>query len=335
MGILVSDLLEELAPYVGDSGACPTDSTTIIAALNEVIPMVIKRLDAKGTVPQWCVPSFNEGCFALPYDCLEVRTILLDGFPLVQRDMWYEGKISVGLTDGSKCNFGTNCNQNAFVRTCDNQNLIDLGDGFPVPHPWPDCNNSKLGLKAESDGDAGKLVQIDLINEYFDQKTEKLELPAQQQIVPTASFVRDVKFIRKPVTDGNIIGYAIWPDGRQWKMFTLPPKVTSPSWHRKRLPRQFPCGRSGTILIRGKARFIRLTSVDDVCLIDDTKCLQFGLRALAALKRDDFAAYNQALAMSVNEADKQLGDANSRAIVGQASILSPFGRQSPGRRPWA
>jgi hypothetical protein len=328
MGILAKDLYLELARSVGDAGVCPDDAASILAALNEVMPMLIKRMDAKGTLFQWCVPA-ESGCFGLPHDCLEVRTILLDGFPLVQRDEWYEGKLSVGMRD-SQC-AGANCNQNVMVRTCDYQNVIDLGDGYPTPFPWPGCWNGKLGLKAEMDGDAGKVVQVNILNEYLDEKVNHITLLADQAITLSESFVKEIRFIRKPVTEGNVIGYYVGPDGRKTKVFTLAPRVTTPQWRRKKLPRQFPCGRHGTILIKGKARFIPLTSGDDVCLIDDVKALQFGCRAVAAQRRDDYQAYNTALTFAVNELDKQLSDSESRATVGQAQLISPFGRAARTR----
>lgn len=324
--ILVKDLLEGLAPHVGDSGVCPDNVSAIIKDLNEVVPMLIKRLDAKGTVFQWCVPA-SSGCFGLPYDCLEIRTILLDGFPLVQRDQWYEGKLSVGM----ERRLGANCNQNAFVRACQAQNVIDIGDGFATPEPWPDCNNGKLGLKAENDADADVEVQVVLLNEYGDEITETVKLVNNQQVVPTKSFIKDIKFIRKPVTVGNVIGYFLMPDGRKQKFFTIPPRVVTPQWHRKRLPQSCRCSDHGTVLIRGKARFIPLVSENDVVLIDDLKALQFGSRAIAAMKRDDRQGYNESVALAINELEKQLQDGESAATVGQAQMLSPFGRAAKGR----
>lgn len=321
MGILAKDLFAELAPHVGDSGVCPDDTASILKDLNEVIPMLIKRLDAKGTVFQWCVPAAS-GCFGLPYDCLEVRTILLDGFPLVQRDQWYEGKLSVGM----ERRIGANCNQNAFVRACQAQNVIDLGDGFPTPEPWPDCWNGKLALKAENDADAGVVVQVNILNEYGDEIVNNITLAAQQQSVLSESFVKDIRFIRKPVTKGNVIGYFVMPDGRKTKFFTLSPRVVTPQWRRKRLPHGCRCSAHGTILIRGKARFIPLVSAEDVVLLDDIKALQFGSRAIAAMKRDDRQGYNENLILAVNELEKQLGDSESRATVAQAQLVSPFGR---------
>lgn len=326
MGILAKDLFEGLAPHVGDSGVCPDDEEAIIKDLNEVIPLLIKRLDAKGTIFQWCVPA-QSGCFGLPYDCLEVRTILLDGFPFVQRDQWYEGKLSVG---GERC-YGPNVSKNAFVRSCQAQNIIDIGDDFPTPEPWPGCSNAKLGLKAENAGDTDVEVQVNILNEYGDEIAETITLANNQQVTLSASFVKDIRFIRKPVTKGNVIGYFVMPDGRKHKFFTIPPRVVTPRWRRKRLPDNCACGGHGTVLIRGKARFIPIVTKDDVVLLDDLAALQFGCRAVAAMKRDDRQAYNENVALAINELDKQLGDSESRATVAQAQLLSPFGRAARTR----
>lgn len=324
MAVLAKDLFEELAPHVGDSGVCPDDSAAIIKDLNEVVPMLIKRMDSLGSLPQWCVPAVG-GCFALPPDCLEVRTILLDGFPLVQRDQWYQGKLGIGLLDGCVWR-GANCNQNSFIRTCNFRNVIDLGDDYAIPLPWPNDSNGKLGLKAENDADASAVVQVDILNEYGDVIRNDISLSRNQQIAISDSFVRDIPFIRKPVTKGNVIGYYVCPNGRTEKLFTIAPRVVTPKWRRKKLPTQFPCGRHGTILIRGKIRFTPLISEDDVVIMDDVKALQFGCRALAAMKRDDRVAYNENLALAVNELNMQLNDASSNAVVSQASVVSPFGR---------
>lgn len=324
MPILAKDLFEGLAPHVGDSGVCPDDSAAILKDLNEVVPMLLSRMDSLGSLPQWCVPAVG-GCFALPHDCLEVRTILLDGFPLVQRDQWYEGKLGIGLLDGCR-RIGANCNQNAFIRSCSYQNVIDLGDDYAIPLPWPECLNARLGLRAENSADAGAVVNVDIINEYGDMVRNDMILPTDEQVVQSESFVKDVKFIRKPVTKGNVSGYFVMPDGRKSKLFSLEPRIVTPRWRRKKLPHQFPCGRHGTVLIRGKIRFIPLTSGEDICIIDNLKALQWACRAQAALKRDDRIVYNESLALSVNELNMQLNDATSNAVVSQASLVSPFGR---------
>lgn len=324
MSILARDVFEAVAPHVGDSGVCPENERDIIAYLNLVLPMLLKRLDSKGTIFQWCMPA-HEGCFSIPHNCLEVRQIFLDGFPLVQRDQWYEGKLTVGLNaQGGVC-FGRSCNANAMVRTCSMQNVFDMGDGFAIPTPWPGCWNSKIGFMAETDADAGKIVTLDVLNQYNDTIRFDAELPRNQQIVVVDSFVKDIQFLRKDQTVGNIVAFIIGPDGRKTRFCHYTPRTITASWHRKKLPPRQPC-RHGMILIKGKARFEKLRDGNDVLLIDDLQALAEGCRAINAQRREDMQAYNSHLLLAVNELEKQLMDSESAQTVGQMQVVSPFGR---------
>lgn len=325
MSCLVRDVIDSVAPTIGDSGLCPDDTEQILAVLNEAQQLLIKRLDSKGTLWYWCMPVWG-GCFALPYDCLEARQAWLDGQALEQRDQWWEGHLSVGIQDSG-------CSWNAgWVKRCGGNQLIDLGDGYPTPNNWPDHANTKLALVASSEGDAGKIVIVGYKDEYGVEQREELTLKTNLQPVLTSGHVTAITSFNKPVTDGPVKAYVSYDhNGLRTGFAFYPASVTNPSFRRKKLPFKYPNGCNGTLLIKGKRRFVPVRSLTDQMQICDTQALKFAAQALAAQLRKDPGEYNTFVALAVNELNKELENEQSRGVTATVQFKSPFGRAFHGR----
>lgn len=325
MGCLASDLFPAIQDMYGEKGICPSDSgyeQKLVDELNRAIPLLMKRLDAKGTVWYWKVPVYG-GCFSLPIDCLEVRQAWLDGYALEQRDEWYQGKYGNDLQPRQGW--------------CEGSQLIDVGDGYVIPHRWPDHHfDARLAVMAENDGDAGKTIQVTIVNRYNEEVRETLTLKDSQQLAVFETPVRDVTFLRKPVTQGNVKAYIYYPQTNQRVLMAVYPSwVIVPSYRKKKLPLSCMCD-EGTFIIKGKIRYRPIQSGNDVIPICDPQAIGFAFRALTAQRRQDqtnLQDYNANLTFALNELDKELGDSKSRAVVSPIAIKSPFGRRA-FCKPW-
>lgn len=315
MGCRAIDVFPLIASSYGGSGMCPANDgefsesqqAELLLALNQATPMLLKRIDAKDTLAKWDVPV-QGGCFPLPPDCLEVRQAFLNGCSLDIRDRWYEGQIGYKMGNPGLW--------------CGSRDLIDMGDGFAIPEEWPNqYQDARLGFLAESDDDAGKMVQVKLKDRYGNVYSETVELLANQLVASTAKSATDILYINKGITDGAVIGYITITDQSKWRLMRIPSNVASPTYHKKKLPLTFGnC--NGCLSIIGKLRFTPLQSVYDTLPICDEMALSFALQALHHLKNRDLTEYNNAMLLAVNELDRQLQDVHPPAVVTQMAVRS-------------
>ncbi len=316
------DVFPLIAASYGSSGMCPagpngefteSQQQELLTALNQGLPIIMKRLDAKGTLARWTVPV-RGGVFTLPPDCIDVRQAFLNGCSMTLRDQWYEGQIGHRM---SACD-----------RSCGGGDLMDLGDGFAIPEEWPsDHFDVRYGLMAESDSDAGKTVQVKFKNKYGHTMEEIVTLLPNQQVASTEEAVSDVLYQFKGVTDGAVVGFITYPEGQKVRLLRMPANVASPSYHKKKMPRvMWDC--TGELSIIGKIRFTPLVSVTDTLPICDEAALSFLLQALNHMKNRDLGAFNEALTLSVNELLKQLQDVHPSGVVTQMQMKAParYGR---------
>lgn len=310
------DLFPLISASYGDGGMCPANGSEfsesqqqeLLLALNQMLPMLMKRLDSKGTLARWDVPV-DGGIFALPMDCVDVRQAFLNGHALTLRDQWFEGRIGHTLY---------NCDL-----WCGSSDLIDVGDGFSLPERWPhEMQDTRYGVYAEHDDDAGKTVQVRYKDRYGHEQEETLELQPNQLVTATEGVVIDVTYQNKGTTKGAVVGMVVYAGSRPERIVRIPAKVASPSFHKKKLPMSF--GRcNGELCIIGKLRFTELSSVTDILPICDPMALSFGLQALHALKNKRYDDYNSALTLSVNELVKEMGDVQPAGAVTQMNVKSP------------
>lgn len=310
------DLFGIVSGSYGSAGMCPADGVNfstsqkaeLLLAFNQSLPMLMKRLDAKGTLARWVVPVCG-GVFTLPADCLDVRQAFLNGCELNLRDQWYEGQIGHKLYQGSCCH---------------GPDLIDMGDGFAIPEEWPSQHHDvRYGLMAEDDEDAGKTVQVKLLDDYGNVQEEVLELLKDQQLVLTDSPVTDIRYQYKGVTRGAVVGFISYPQGQKVRIARYAANVATPTYHKKKLPASFGCC-SGELSILGKMRFTPLQSETDTLPICDGMALSFGFQALHYLRERNLEGYNAALTFAVSELEKEMRDTQPAGVVSQMRTTSPF-----------
>lgn len=314
MRILVREILPQIAQNVGDSGVGLCTGVAIgeaIENLSYATRLLQKRVDDDGTLTWWTVPAC-EGCFALPADCLEGRQFFVNGFSASTYDQWYEGRVCAGLRANVPCCYGPG--------------IIDLGN-FAIPHPFARIKDVRMSLVALSDADAGKVVEVEILNEYSQLVRESLTLKEFQQPVFTESFVQDITFLQKQETESFIRAEQAFSNGQRLYLCDYDPSTRLGAFRRKRMPNAL-CGGCNVVTIKGKRRFVPLTSESDICPFDDPVALGFALRAVAAWRRgadnDSLAAYNANLLMAVNELYKDMRDEDSAGNVAQLKFRSGF-----------
>lgn len=324
MPTTVQDVLEYVATFVGENGVCPIPENYdyIIQQINAAVPLLMKRLDSKGTLHTW-KQYINSQTFTLPYDCLEVRQAWLNNVSLRQRDSFYQGELGVGI-------------QCTGPWQCWGHDLIDLGDDFPLPYDWPNHFDTRYGLVAESNADAGKEVTVRFTNRLGDLLTEQVTLLPNQQMAVTVSDVREVQFQSKGQTNGAVRGYIYYPQtGQSVWTGTFPSFVAIPRYRKKKLPHCFDgCRYPSTLVFTGKLRYFPVQSLTDEIPISDPFALGYACKALTAMRNSRYDEANATLTLAAVELDKQLQDESSRAAISQIQISAPFGQHSFGHT-WA
>lgn len=316
---LVRDVIYWIAPKVGDKGACPTTEEgrqEIVENLDLACEALVKRIDSDGLLFNWYVPVFNN-CIALPQECREVRYIVLNGVPLRQRDEWYVGKVASG-----RCENG-----------CPPAECQDLGD-FYIPQPLPKARGIRVALVAESDADAGKVCTVQVVNEYGTPVQEDVVLLGGQAPAVMNSVAYDVTFFKKVKTVGNVLLQLHYDNGQRFQHAVYHPDTEEGLFRRKAIPRKFyGCN---VAAIKGKLRYVRITSEDQILPFNDRIALGNAVAAIAAWRRNDEAAYQALLASAVNELQKQMMDADSAKNVKQVVMLTQgaTGSWATGRRYW-
>lgn len=318
----LEDVIFQIAPNTDDTGLCATNAEgqqRIMDELNVALPLLMKRVDTEGAMWNWALPVCG-GCFALPDDCLEARQVFVNGFGTIQRDKYWQGTLAVGQN-----NCGTQC--------CWPE-IIDLGD-FPIPQPLPNFRPIYLSVSAESNADAGKEVQIEIVDQYGKRWKEVLVLLPEMQQVPMTVAAVDVTFVGKPLTDGEVRLYANFANGQRFHLCNYGPKVQVGAFRRKKLPTW--CAQVNVIRVFGKLRLRKITSLQDILPICDTAALSWALSAVTAMRAKDTTEYNNRLTMAVNELFRELENADSPSNVHPITFMlgaSCGGSQAAYGRGW-
>lgn len=317
----VSDIIDEVAANAEDSGLCATTAdgrARIVTELNMAVKMLMKRCDTDGALWWWPIPCAS-GCFGLPEDCLEARQVFVNGFGTIQRDKFYQGQLSMGLN---------NCGQQ-----CCLPELVDMGD-FAIPVPLPNFRPIYITLAAESIADAGKEVEIEIVNKYGDRHRETLTLVTDYGYVKMEEGATDVTFVGKPQTNGAVRMYLTYDNGQRYHFCDYGPKVQSGAFRRKKLP--FWCAKSALVRVFGKMRQYNITSETDIIPICDTEALSWALSAVTAMRRKDAQGFNEMLGQAVNALYKGLEDKDSASNVHPITFIMGTcnDSQAGGGRLW-
>lgn len=320
---LVSDVLEDIAPNVGDAGVCVTNNPEgkeeAIRALDLALDALMKRIDTEGGLFTWMVPVTG-GCFALPEDCLEARQIFINGAATIQRDKWYQGRLARGMKDcGSPCM----------------NEVRDLGD-FPTPRPLPPIHPIRISLTAEQDADIGAECTIEVANQYGERKKEVLTLIGDQQPVTMEAIAYEVTFFGKPKTNGPVKMFLSYDNGARYYLCEYGPSVRTGLFRRKKLPQRH-CG-CAQVHIFGKRRYDRITSETDLIPIGDRIALSWAVSAISSLRKRDDQGYQSNMILALNELWKGLENADSASNVAPVQFISGFGSnpsRAGNRRCWS
>lgn len=318
---LVSDVLEAIAPNVGDAGVCITKEEgkrQAITALDLALDGLMKRIDTEGGLHLWMMPVVS-GCFAYPEDCLEARQVFVNGMSTIQRDKWFQGRLARGMNDcGLPCI--------AEIR--------DLGD-FPTPAPLPAIRPIRFAFTAEQDADIGTEITVEVKNEYGERIKETLILIGDQQPVTMESPAYEMTFFGKPKTHGPVKCFLSYDNGARYYFCEYGPNVRVGAFRRKKLPQRL-CG-CAQVHIFGKRRYERITAETDLIPICDRLALSWAVSAVNAMRKKDDVQYQALMLNALNELWKGLENADSASNVAPVQFLSGFGGNlvHGGRRCWA
>lgn len=317
---LVRDLIDALAPMTNDSGvgACsPEGRAEVLRDLNLAVQALIKRIDSEGTLFDWYLPV-QSGCIALPQTIREARYIVLNGEPMRQRDEWYIGKVG----------------NNQFNNGCSAAECLDVGD-FVIPSPLPKARGIRIGLVAMNDADAGKVCTVQVTNEYGSPVQQDLTLLPQQVPVIMDSVAYDVTYFKKPKTVGDVSLQLCYDDGQRFYHCHYLPETEEGMFRRKAIPRRF--AGCNIAKVKGKMRYIPITSEDQIVPFNDIIALGFAQKAIAAWRRGDDEQYQTKLGEALNELNKQMQDADSARNVRQVVLLTQGGTPSQANnwKRWA
>ena len=289
----LGDIIEYIAERSGEGGTCttPQGRAYVLKQVNQAIPILLRRIDAAGSLWSWRV-TLRSQTFTLPADCLEPRQVWLNGCAIGQRDEFYQGQLGVGQCSGAPW-------------VCAGAQLIDLGDGFALPYDWPDHHkDTRYGLTAESDDDAGKTVHLRLKNQHGDTVDEDLVLLPDQQMAVTVNVVTDVLYQNKGQTTGSIRGSVVYPQlGSTAWIGTFAPQVIAPTYRKKKIPMCYPCGTCPTLEVLGKLRFYPIRTELDPLPICNEEALGFAVQALFESRNNRFEDADAALGRALQSLD--------------------------------
>lgn len=303
---ILRDMLELIAPMVGDSGVCPTTASgqaAIIAHTNRALYDLHKRVDHEGAIFEWYV-DVNQGCFALPQECREARQIGINGLPMRQRSEFYIGKIASGPS---------------WEGCCGPWECRDLGD-FYIPQPLPKVRGLRIALVALDDGDAGRECIVEITNEYGLPVKETLTLLPQQQPVTMDAVAFDVTFFKKPKTYGPVSLQLQYDNGQRFYFCNYHPLTEEGLFRRKQFPQRFWGCNIARIL--GKTRWIPITTIDQIVPFNDYQAVRFAVMGESALVRKDRDEYAANMIMALQELKMQMQDADSASNVKQVTVVT-------------
>lgn len=310
MRTLVGSLLNDLAPFTEDSGVCverPDGKAKVIQYLNLACESLQNRIDDSGTLWKWQV-QVCQRIFGLPEECLEARQMWINGATATQYDSWYEGKVA----------YNCGCTNN-----CYGPGVVDLGT-FTTPAPFPNIFPIRPAFVAQSDGDAGVQIEVELVDEYQKSVRETVTLLPNQQPAPCVNAATDLSFLQKPLTKGAIELWLMFDNGQRirWAPYSRLTRIGA--YRRKRLGNWCPSGCT-LATIKGKRRRTPITSEDDICPFDCIEGLQWAVAAIAARFRRNADEENQLLAKALNGIYRQMQDGDSASNLAQARFRTGWG----------
>lgn len=324
---IAKNIFRLVSSSVGDAGVCATSEAgkaEMLFQIDLAARAVVKRIDTEGMLWDFPVPV-RQGCFALPIDCESDRNIFVNGNRAEQRSQWYEGTLAWGRN-----NIGNDCR------------LICIDEGqFAIPLPLPKRHSMRIAVIAQLNGDAGKEVQIEVINQYGERIKETITLGAGGVPVRMAAMAYDVTLFEKPETVGNVQLQIYYDNGQRFQIgqspvfATYPPKCTQGYFRRKKLPQTYwGCN---MVVIKGKLKLYPITDENDVLPFEDVHAWRFALQAIDAQTRGANDDYDANIGRALRELARSMQDSDPAGNLAQVRFSTGFGSnrsQGANRKCW-
>ncbi len=200
-----------------------------------------------------------------------------------------------------------------------------------------------MALVAELNGDAGKTVNIEVIDQYGRRQQETLTLAAGGEPVVSSIIAYDVTLVNKPLTLGTIQLQLHYDDGARFQLggssvfAHYGPKVRQGSFRRKKLPLHL-CNGCTAVVIKGKMKAYPITTENDILPFTDVHAWRWAAMAIDAETRGELEAYNSNLAAAIRELSRSMQDSDPSGNQANAKFNTGFGASpswAGGRRCWA
>lgn len=278
--------IQELFRFNGPKGRCPDDASSL-KRLNQARRLIYDRGIDAHAVMAWCVVKPDgAGRYILPAEMASIKS----GY-IVGHDVDMQGFNSLlvpkSVIEGCGCKPVT---------------LREMARRKPYG-VVPPIKPMTFGVMALSEADNGKSVSVrGWINGRgaYVLKNETLKLKAGE-IVETESSFQDLESVSKPVTDGDVLAYAVGIKGEcliaQYARAYMRPSYiyVSPQ------PKQ-PPGRQ--IAFFGRKTYLDILDLDEEVDIGSIEALKHAYKALNASETNNTTDYANAIQLTENALDK-------------------------------
>lgn len=279
--LYAKDVVEEVAPFAGDSGLCPkTARDRIYREVSEGRRLLWNRGDWEGLIEYGALNVVEGNHAVLPWHLAHVRNAWVGKYPIQIKDRWYETLSFAGIVPVS----GDSCSNS----------LIDTGKTVPFANEWP----------------KGTFVKIQPLGDCSDEGEIEFVTRDSQGVKQTESFkmtdtvvgqlpVHDIICVKKPVTTNAFRIYSTI-GGVDTEMAIYHPEQTDPSYSLYKL-----VGSScNEILVRAKKRFYPIYGDNTPLGIENVVAIQFAMQAKQAQRRnnlEEFAGFLRAAEENLEE----------------------------------
>lgn len=293
----LKQVMEDVSPFVGDSGTCPEDSEVIIKAINDARRILWPLGNWKGLTSDIVIQSYG-GSITLPNAYDNIVKARHPVRPMVIENEWF-----VIVTGGFKDCSGM-CRP---IKV--NEPVIAFRD-FTVEFPH-DCFY-RLEALWESNHDQEQEITIHGYNKVGGRESivRKYHAAFQSETADPIRdvFMRNLYAVEKPKTDGRIRLYAFIPDVSKRVLISIFEKDDiNPSLVRYKIG---SCRTRAQYLVQAKKRYRPLVNESDFVDIH-TDALIHVLQGITARKNRNNTEFNNSVALAVQYLNRELASDES------------------------
>lgn len=298
MALIVKDILESVAPFVGINGSCVGQEEKIIKYLDRVSRLLWPRGDWKGTIEYGCILA-PDCCFGLPAHLDEVRNAWYCNQTMLVRDEFYQTFSNVGIE--SCCG------------SCCGPQLIKTGMSNPFQ------KRPRKGWRLAAQGSAEETETITFfVEDYAGQNQQEAVTPSLDVKRLDTTLGRIVN-VQKPRTRGFVRVLAWHPDYPDYEFVArYDAHQEAPEFTEYKLTgnhREFAntSTTSPQIILRAKKKYVPIREVTDTLWIDTEVALQFGCLALNYQLAKENALYVDNLRLAEEQLEEVLENQKPQA----------------------